>query len=45
VAAQGDAEGGVGGTSAVTVSSEVPLSGLDVAAALDEVGDYRLAGG
>jgi copper chaperone len=34
-----------GGTSAVTVSSEAPLSGLDVAAALDEAGDYRLVGG
>ena len=32
-----------GGTSAVTVSSEGPLAGQDVAAALDEAGDYRLA--
>ena len=33
-----------GGTSAVTVSSEAPLAGPAVAAALDEAGDYRLAG-
>ena len=33
-----------GGTSAVTVTSEAPLDGQAVAAALDEVGDYRLAG-
>jgi copper chaperone len=32
-----------GGTSAVTVSSEEPLDGRDVAAALDEAGGYRLA--
>jgi copper chaperone len=32
-----------GGTSAVTVSSEAPLDGQAVAAALDEAGDYRLA--
>ena len=32
-----------GGTSAVTVSSEAPLAGPAVAAALDEAGDYRLA--
>jgi copper chaperone len=32
-----------GGTSAVTVSSEAPLDGKAVAAALDEAGDYRLA--
>ena len=34
-----------GGTSAVTVSSEAPLDGKAVAAALDEAGDYRLAAG
>jgi copper chaperone CopZ len=34
-----------GGTSAVTVSSEAPLAGQAVAAALDEAGDYRLAAG
>ena len=33
-----------GGTSAVTVTSEAPLDGQAVAAALDEAGDYRLAG-
>jgi copper chaperone len=33
-----------GGKSAVTVSSEAPLSEHAVAAALDEAGDYRLAG-
>jgi copper chaperone CopZ len=33
-----------GGTSAVTVTSETPLDGQAVAAALDEAGDYRLAG-
>jgi copper chaperone len=33
-----------GGTSAVTVSSEAPLAGQDVQAALDEAGGYRLAG-
>jgi len=32
-----------GGTSAVTVSSQAPLAGPSVAAALDEAGDYRLA--
>jgi copper chaperone len=32
-----------GGRSAVRVSSEAPLAGQDVAAALDEAGDYRLA--
>jgi copper chaperone CopZ len=32
-----------GGTSAVTVSSEAPLAGPAVAAALDEAGEYRLA--
>jgi copper chaperone CopZ len=32
-----------GGTSAVTVSSQAPLAGPAVAAALDEAGDYRLA--
>jgi copper chaperone len=34
-----------GGMSAVTVSSEAPLAGPTVAAALDEAGDYRLAAG
>jgi len=33
-----------GGTSAVTVTSEAPLPPGAVAAALDEAGDYRLAG-
>ena len=33
-----------GGTSAVTVTSETPLAEQAVAAALDEAGDYRLAG-
>jgi copper chaperone CopZ len=33
-----------GGLSSVTVSSEAPLSEQQVAAALDEVGDYELAG-
>ncbi len=33
-----------GGTSAVTVTSAAPLDGQAVAAALDEAGDYRLAG-
>jgi copper chaperone len=33
-----------GGTSAVTVSSEAPLAGQDVAAALGEAGGYRLSG-
>ena len=32
-----------GGTSTVTVSSEAPLDQSQVAAALDEAGDYRLA--
>jgi copper chaperone CopZ len=32
-----------GGTSSVTVASESPVSEADVAAALDEAGDYRLA--
>jgi copper chaperone CopZ len=32
-----------GGVSAVTVTSEVPLSGDAVAAALDEAGEYHLA--
>jgi copper chaperone CopZ len=32
-----------GGTSTVTVSSEAPVSDADVAAALDEAGDYSLA--
>lgn len=34
-----------GGESAVTVSSAAPLTAEAVAAALDEAGDYRLAGG
>ncbi len=33
-----------GGTSAVTVSSDAPLTAESVAAALDEAGDYQLAG-
>jgi copper chaperone len=33
-----------GGRSAVTVTSEAPLAESAVAAALDEAGDYRLAG-
>jgi copper chaperone len=33
-----------GGRSAVTVVSDVPLAAGTVAAALDEAGDYRLAG-
>jgi copper chaperone CopZ len=33
-----------GGESAVTVSSDGPLTGEAVAAALDEAGDYHLAG-
>ncbi len=33
-----------GGTSAVTVSSDAPLTAEAVAAALDEAGDYQLAG-
>jgi copper chaperone CopZ len=33
-----------GGTSTVTVTSESALATTDVAAALDEAGDYRLAG-
>jgi copper chaperone CopZ len=32
-----------GGASAVTVESTAPLAGEEVAAALDEAGDYRLA--
>ena len=32
-----------GGTSAVTVTSEAPLAGAAVAAALDEAGGYQLA--
>ena len=32
-----------GGVSVVTVSSETPLAGQAVAAALDEAGGYRLA--
>ena len=32
-----------GGTSRVTVTSEAPLDESQVAAALDEAGDYRLA--
>ena len=34
-----------GGESAVTVTSEAPLPGDAVAAALDEAGDYHLADG
>jgi copper chaperone len=34
-----------GGDSGVTVTSEAPLAEQAVAAALDEAGDYRLAGG
>jgi copper chaperone len=33
-----------GGESAMTVASDAPLSAKAVAAALDEAGDYRLAG-
>jgi len=33
-----------GGVSVVTVSSEAPLAGQAVVAALDEAGEYRLAG-
>jgi copper chaperone CopZ len=33
-----------GGASAVTVTSEAPLTAATVAAALDEAGDYQLAG-
>jgi copper chaperone CopZ len=33
-----------GGKSAVTVTSEAPLPDGDVAAALDEAGDYQLVG-
>jgi copper chaperone len=32
-----------GGTSTVTVTSDAPVSEADVAAALDEAGDYHLA--
>ena len=32
-----------GGLSTVTVTSDEPLGGQEVAAALDEAGDYRLA--
>lgn len=34
----------VGGASSVTVTSETPLSQEAISAALDEAGDYRLAG-
>ena len=34
-----------GGMSAVTISSEAPVAGQAIAAALDEAGDYRLAAG
>ena len=34
----------VGGTSSVRVASDAPLSEPDVEAALDEAGDYHLAG-
>jgi copper chaperone CopZ len=33
-----------GGTSTVSVTSAAPLADAQVAAALDEAGDYRLAG-
>lgn len=33
-----------GGQSAVTVASDAPLTASAVASALDEAGDYRLAG-
>jgi copper chaperone CopZ len=33
-----------GGASSVTVTSETPLSQEAISAALDEAGDYRLAG-
>jgi copper chaperone len=33
-----------GGVSTVTITSDAPLTGKQVAAALDEAGDYRLAG-
>jgi copper chaperone CopZ len=33
-----------GGTSTVTVTSEAPLEDVTVAEALDEAGDYKLAG-
>ncbi len=33
-----------GGLSAVTVTSDAPLTGQQVAAALDEAGGYQLAG-
>jgi copper chaperone len=33
-----------GGESLVTVTSEIPLAEQMIAAALDEAGDYRLAG-
>jgi copper chaperone len=33
-----------GGTSAVTVVSAAPVSAQDIEAALDEAGDYRIAG-
>ena len=32
-----------GGTSTVTVTSDAPIAEADVAAALDEAGDYHLA--
>jgi copper chaperone len=32
-----------GGQSAVTVTSDAPLPAVDVSAALDEAGDYKLA--
>jgi copper chaperone CopZ len=34
-----------GGESGVTITSQAPLTEQAVAAALDEAGDYRLAGG
>jgi copper chaperone CopZ len=38
-----DVELVAGGTSRVTVTSDVPLTRADMVAALDEAGDYRLA--
>jgi len=39
-----DVELVTGGTSTVTVTSEAPLDAATVADALDEAGDYRIAG-
>jgi copper chaperone len=38
-----DVDLAAGGTSTVTVTSDGPVSETDVAAALDEAGDYHLA--